>query len=124
MNASLRSAALIFAALGVGAVVAQADEVAAAKAGMRQRVAEIDVLKTAGEIGEANSGLLAQRGASAEAAKVVAAENADRSVVFADTAKKTGGTADAVGKAFARQIAAASKPGVWLQREDGGWYKK
>ncbi len=120
---SLRSVSVIFAAVGLAVVVAQADE-ASAKAGMRQRLSAVDALKTAGKVGEANSGLLAVRDGGGDAQGVVDAENADRSVLFAETAKKTGGTAQAVGKAFARQLAAASQPGVWLQREDGGWYKK
>lgn len=120
---SLRSVSVIFAAVGLAVVVAQADE-ASAKAGMRQRLGAVDALKTAGKVGEANSGLLAVRDGGGDAQGVVDAENADRSVLFAETAKKTGGTAEAVGKAFARQLAAASQPGVWLQREDGGWYKK
>ena len=120
----LDSRAMYLAAFCVSAVVAQADAVTTAKTGMRERVAVIDKLKAAGAVGEANTGLLAVRTAGEEAEKAVAAENADRAVVFADLAAKSGGTAEAAGKAFARQLAAASKPGVWLQREDGGWYKK
>jgi uncharacterized protein YdbL (DUF1318 family) len=119
-----RPACLIFAAAGLAVSVAHADPAAAAKAGMRQRVQVVDELKTAGQVGEANTGLLAVRGGGPEVAQVVAAENADRAVIFAELAKKTGGTPADAGKIFARQLAAASKPGVWLQREDGGWYKK
>lgn len=115
---------MIFAAAGLAVSVAHADPAAAAKAGMRQRVQVVDALKTAGHVGEANTGLLAVRGGGADVAQVVAAENADRAVIFAELAKKTGGTPADAGKIFARQLAAASKPGVWLQREDGGWYKK
>jgi uncharacterized protein len=84
----------------------------------------IDRLKAAEQVGEANTGLLAARAEGAEVVQVVAAENADRRIVFEETAKRTGSGADAVGKAFARQLAAASGPGVWLQREDGTWYRK
>lgn len=119
-----RTVALVFAFGGLSAAVAFAGDVASAKAGMKERVAVIDKLKTEGAVGEANTGLLAVRAPGAEAEKVVAAENADRTVVFAELAAKGGGTSEAAGKAFARQIATASKPGVWLQREDGGWYKK
>ena len=116
-----------FAVLGLlcaSAVVAQADDTAAAKAGMRERVAVIDRLKEAGAVGEANTGLLAVRAPGAEAERVVAAENADRAVIFAELAKRGGGTPEAAGRLFARQMATASKPGVWLQRENGQWYKK
>ena len=91
---------------------------------MRERVPAIDKLKAAGAVGEANTGLLAVRTPGEEADKVVAAENADRAVLFAELAKKANGTAESAGKEVARQLAKASKPGVWLQREDGGWYKK
>lgn len=120
----LRPACVVFAALGAGAVVAQADDLSAAKAGLRQRVPEIDRLKSAEQVGESNTGQLVARGGGAEVAQLVAAENADRAVVFAALARQSGGTAEAAGRAFARQIAAASRPGVWLQREDGGWYRK
>lgn len=119
-----RPAFLIFAAAGLAVSVAHADPAAAAKAGMRQRVAAIDALKAAGAVGEANTGLLAVRTPGAEAEQVVAAENADRAVIFGELAKRTGGTPADAGKIFARQIATASKPGVWIQREDGGWFKK
>lgn len=106
------------------AVIVSAAPLDEAKAGMRERVPAIDKLKAAGVIGEANTGLLALRGDNDEARKLVAAENADRAVLFAELSKKTGGTPEAAGKEFARQLAKVSKPGVWLQREDGGWYKK
>lgn len=109
---------------GFSALAAYAADVGAAKAGMRERVAVIDQLKAGGAVGEANTGYLAVRAEAAKAAEVVAAENADRAVVFEELAKKSGGSADAAAKAFARQMAAASKAGVWVQREDGGWFKK
>jgi hypothetical protein len=104
--------------------VTHAAEPAEAKSRMRERVPKIDELKLAGAIGENNRGFIEVRQSAGDAAAVVDAENRDRTTVFADTASRAGSTADAVGKAFARQIAAASAPGVWLQREDGTWYKK
>lgn len=120
----LRSACFIFAAAGVAVSVAHADPAAAAKAGMRQRVVAIDKLKATGAVGEANTGLLAVRTPGVEAELLVAAENADRTVIFGELAKRMGGSPADAGKTFARQIAAASKPGVWLQRDDGAWYRK
>jgi hypothetical protein len=55
---------------------------------------------------------------------LVAAENRDRGIVYAAIAQQTGSTVDTVGRARAKQIAAASAPGVWVQRENGEWYKK
>jgi uncharacterized protein YdbL (DUF1318 family) len=76
-------------------------------------------------VGENNRGFLELRKAGdASGSAAVAAENQDRAVVFADAAARAGSTADAVGRTFARQIAAASASGVWVQREDGSWYKK
>lgn len=124
MNLTFSRAASVLAVLGASALVAHASDIDAAKSGMRGRVAVVDQLKAAGAVGESNTGQLAVRSPSEEASSVVAAENADRSVVFAELAKKIGGSAADAGKVFAKQMAAASKPGVWVQREDGGWYKK
>jgi len=54
----------------------------------------------------------------------VAEENSDRGVLYAEVAKRSGVSADNAGRARARQIAANSAPGVWVQKEDGSWYKK
>jgi uncharacterized protein len=101
-----------------------AADVAGAKDRMRQRVPAIDQLKLGEVVGENNRGYLELRQQEGNAASVVQAENADRAVVFQDTANRTGSTADAVGRTFAKQVAAASAPGVWIQREDGSWSKK
>jgi uncharacterized protein YdbL (DUF1318 family) len=114
----------LLAALGATAVVAQASTLDEAKAGMRERLPAIDQLKADGALGEGSDGLLAVRTPGAEAKALAAAENADRAVLFAELAKRTGGTAESAGREFARQLARASKPGVWLQREDGAWYRK
>ncbi|MBL9186927.1 MAG: DUF1318 domain-containing protein [Opitutaceae bacterium] len=104
---------------------AHAADVAGAKNRMRERVPAVDRLKIAEIVGENNRGFLELRKSADAAGKAaVEAENQDRSVVFADAAARAGSTADAVGRAFARQIAAASASGVWIQREDGSWHKK
>jgi len=95
-----------------------------AKARMRERVAAIDRLKIGEFVGENNRGFLEVRKPDKEATAVVAAENQDRATVFSDSAAAAGTTAEAFGRVFARQIAQASKPGVWLQNEKGDWYKK
>lgn len=92
---------------------------------MEQRLPAIDRLKTAEAVGENNRGLLEVRGSGgADAAAVVAEENRDREAVYALIAKETGANAEAVGRARARQIAANSRPGVWVQDESGQWKKK
>ena len=95
-----------------------------AKARMRERVAAVDRLKIAGAVGENNQGFLEVRKSEGDAAAVVAAENKDRSEVFSDTAARTGSTAAAVGKSFARQVASSSAAGVWIQNDSGAWAKK
>ncbi|HVU15638.1 MAG TPA: DUF1318 domain-containing protein [Candidatus Didemnitutus sp.] len=92
---------------------------------MEARVPAIDRLKTQLIVGEDNQGFLqvVQNG-TAEAAQVVAAENADRRVVYADIARQAGSSADEVGRQRAHKIAANSRPGVWIQDAAGRWVKK
>ncbi|MBA3850050.1 MAG: DUF1318 domain-containing protein [Opitutus sp.] len=94
------------------------------RARMAQRLSQVDDLKGQGAIGENNRGLLEVRDGGGNAASVVAEENRDREAVYALIAKETGATPDSVGRARAKQIAAASKPGVWVQDESGAWKKK
>lgn len=101
-----------------------AESAAEAKARMRERVSTIDQLKLAEAVGENNRGFLEVRKPEGNASAVVDAENKDRATVFNDTASRAGSSPDAVGRAFAKQVAAASAPGVWIQREDGTWQKK
>jgi len=58
------------------------------------------------------------------AIELAAAENKDRETVYAAIAQQVGSNADQVGRARARQIAANSAPGVWIQNEAGGWARK
>lgn len=100
----------------------QAQDLGAIRARMEERIPSIDALKTRGVLGENNRGFLDVR--SGDDQGVAAAENADRAAVYAALAKKTGASADGVGKARARQISAASAKGVWVQAENGQWAKK
>ena len=124
MNTSARFFSALLATAVVWAAPAFAADAAAAKTRMRERVPVIDQLKISEAVGETNRGYLEVRAGGGSAAAVVAEENADRQEVFADTAARANSSADVVGRAFAKQIAAASAPGVWLQRENGQWYKK
>lgn len=113
------------AVLFTGAGTLRADEVSDAKARMRERVTQLDQLKVAEAIGESNRGLLEVRKPDVpNATAITEAENRDRTTVFNATAQRAGSSPDAVGRAFAKQIAAASAPGVWVQRDDGSWQKK
>lgn len=112
-------------ALGLAlAPLARAQDLGAIKQRMEARIATLDALKNGGAVGETNQGLVEVRAAKGDAAVVVAAENADRLGVYEVIARKTGSTVAAVGGARAKQIAAGSKAGVWVQKEDGSWAKK
>lgn len=111
-------------ALGFTATVAHAQDLGAVKARMAQRLPHLDQLKAKGAIGENNRGFVEARGADAAAGAVISSENSDRETVYAALAKQTGSTADQVGRARAKQIAASSAAGVWVQKEDGSWHKK
>lgn len=110
--------------LGVGAVSVRAEDLGAVKVRMSERLSKLDQLKASGVLGENNRGLVELRGSDAEAGDVMAAENRDRGIVYAELARQTGTNPDQVGRARARQIAASSASGVWLQKADGSWYKK
>lgn len=103
---------------------ALADQVSDAKQRIGARRAEVASLKLSGAVGENNQGYLEVRDGGGNAAAVSSAENSDRGVLYAEAAKLTGKSPAEVGKARAREIAANSAPGVWIQREDGNWQKK
>lgn len=91
---------------------------------MEQRLPALDQLKAQEAIGENNRGFVEVRGSAANAGSVVADENRDREAVYALIAKEAGASADSVGRARAKQIAANSRGGVWVQDESGKWIKK
>jgi uncharacterized protein len=103
---------------------ALADQVSDAKQRIAARQSEVASLKLNGAIGENNQGYLEVRGGGGNAPAVASAENSDRGVLYAEVAKLTGKSPAEVGKARAKEIAANSAPGVWIQREDGSWQKK
>ena len=110
--------------LGAAPAALHAQDLGAVKARMAQRLSKLDAFKAQGLLGENNRGFVDLRGSDTAAGDVMAEENKDRGDVYAALAKQTGTSAEQVGRARARQIAAGSAAGVWLQREDGTWYKK
>ena len=125
MKTILLRLCLFVGLLSGGVASAQAaEDLGAVKARLEQRLGSLDQLKSSGAIGETNRGLVDLRAASPTAGDLVAAENRDRGIVYAAIAQQTGSTVETVGRARAKQIAAASAPGVWVQRESGEWYKK
>ena len=115
----------LLAALGLFATAAFAETAGEIRARMTQRLSAVDALKSREVIGENNRGFVEVRGTGpAEATKLVAEENHDRESVYGLIAREAGAAPDAVGRARARQIAANSRPGVWVQDESGRWLKK
>ena len=105
-----------------GSSTVRAEDLGVVRARMEKRISQIDALKSSGVLGENNRGFLDVR--SGSDGGVAAAENADRAVVYAALAQKTGASADAVGRARAKQLAGNSARGVWVQAENGQWTKK
>ncbi len=115
---------VILGVLVIGTVAVRAEDLGAVKARMTQRLSKLDELKASGAIGENNRGLVELRNPSPAAGDIVAGENRDREIVYAAIAQQTGSAAETVGRSRAKQIAANSAAGVWLQRDSGEWYKK
>jgi uncharacterized protein len=102
-----------------------ADDAATINSRMAERLPALDALKERLVVGENNRGFVEARGSlSGNDGEIVAAENSDRGAVYALIARSQSTSADAVGRARARQIAERSKPGLWLQGADGSWYQK
>jgi uncharacterized protein YdbL (DUF1318 family) len=115
---------LLIAGLFTLSASARAEDLGAVKGRMAQRLAQLDQFKAQGAIGENNRGLVELRDASPAAGDVAAGENRDREIVYVALAKQTGSSSETVARARAKQIAAGSAAGVWLQKESGEWYKK
>lgn len=124
MKTTLRLFCLLSLVLVCFAGRSLADEVADAKLHINARQSDVVALKKSGVVGENNRGYLEIRDGGGSAASVVTDENRDRNVLYAELTKRTGISTDEAGRARAKQIAANSAPGVWLQRDDGGWYQK
>ena len=118
-------AMVLWVLVGIAAAARAAEGLDAVKQRMAQRLPAVDALKSRGAVGENNRALLEIRGqASVAEAETVAAENADRELVYASLARETGRPVADVRQRRAEQIAATSRPGVWLQAADGSWRQK
>ena len=115
----------LLATLCLFAVTATAESASEIRHRMEQRLAQIDSLKASEVLGENNRGFLEVRqNGTAAAGSLVADENRDREIIYSEIGKQTGASADTVGRARAKQIAANSRSGVWVQDEQGRWAKK
>ncbi len=92
---------------------------------MRDRMPEIEDLKLAGKLGEDNRGFLQARAPLSEVQKsLIADENEDRKKIYFIIGIKAELKVEIVGMHRASQIAVRSIDGVWLQEEEGAWYRK
>ena len=114
----------LLAALCLLTATAWAESAADIRTRMAQRLPAVDALKAQAAIGENNRGFVEVRDPAANAGPVVADENRDREAAYAIIAQEAGATSDSVGRARAKQIAANSRPGVWVQDDSGKWIKK
>ena len=104
---------------------AQAQGLDAVKKSMLERKPAMEQLLAGKTVGESSVGLLEVIGKVDDAAsKTVAAENADRKVVYAAIAAKNGTDVAKVGQLRAAEIASKAKPGTMLQGKDGKWAEK
>jgi uncharacterized protein YdbL (DUF1318 family) len=105
-------------------------EVVKATQSRRERRAALREWKARGCLGETNQGLLEARtgeGCTAEALELMRAENADRLVIYQAFMKENNIPASdtpRVRSAFAKARQERSRPGDWIQAEDGRWVKK
>lgn len=93
----------------------------------RERLAEVQTLKNDRIVGEATTGLLelvnppAKKEYAEYAAKIVAEENTDRQVIFAEEAKQDGSTVEAVAQKYASRRQQGAFPGELIQGAEGTW---
>lgn len=117
----VKSLLLIFGTVFLMSAAAQADDL---KNRMIKRLPVINDLKAKGLVGENKNGLLEFRSGNRPNRDVINAENADRKRVYSQIAKKQKVSPEKVGARRAIQIAKSAKPGTWLQKTDGSWYRK
>lgn len=88
--------------------------------------ASVDIAKTQGVVGEMGDGYIGFVTTSADEAlkAAVSAINTGRAAVYAETAAKTGVTAEAAGQATARQLYDRIPVGHWYKPLGGSWTRK
>lgn len=107
------------------ASTARADELSDLKSRFRDRDAQLTSLKHAGTLGETYQGFLEAPSGSApgDAAKLLAAENADRKRLYVLIAQQQQSTPDVVATANAKRNFERAASGELLKYPDG-WHKK
>jgi uncharacterized protein YdbL (DUF1318 family) len=96
----------------------------AVKDRMLQRLPAIADLKTKGIIGENNRGYLGYVTGNRVMEDVIAAENADRKIVYEIFAKQQNTSLDVVETVQGARKAEKANPGEFYQNREGQWVKK
>lgn len=125
MHKRILSFLTAFVLAAIVALPVHADSAAEASQRIKERLEQVDQMKASGTVGEDARGYLEVRetlGPRQQA--LVEAENADRRILYAEVARRTQQSVEAVGQQRAIQIAARATPGVWLQKPGGDWYRK
>ncbi|MGE5567050.1 MAG: YdbL family protein [Parcubacteria group bacterium] len=88
--------------------------------------AAVDAAKVQGVVGEQGDGFLGFVTATSDPAlkASVTAINTARAALYAETASKTGTSAEAAGQATARQLYDRIPVGQWYRPLGGGWTRK
>ncbi len=113
------------AVFAAGALAGTDEDIAEVMARIETRSPQIAALKSAGKVGETSQGLLeAVKAVDAKAAKLIAAQNADREVLFGLMAKKNESSVGAVRKNFAIFRFKKAGGGDQFKGADGKWMTK
>ena len=105
-------------------ITAQFVFAAGIKERMKQRLPVIVDLKAKGIVGESNKGYLAFVTGKRAQKSVIAEENKDRKKIYGHIAKQQKVALGLVEQRRAKQIANRAKPGEFIQKPNGSWYKK
>ena len=121
---TIAAALLAMLSFGSAPVLAQETDLAELQKRFKARHAEVQKLKSAGVVGETTEGYLDYvEKKTADAAKIVDAENADRRKLYTALAEKEGTTPETVAKVNARRNFERARAGEYL-KEKGKWRKK
>ena len=92
---------------------------------MKARLSKVLKAKDSGLIGEGVDGFLhLRKSTKSEILEMVSSENKDRSALFKELSKKTGGTIETIADQFAKGLASKSRKGHWFKKANGAWIQK
>lgn len=91
---------------------------------IKQRLPAIADLKKKGIIGEDSRGYLGFVTSVRSHEDVIVAANKDRKTIYKHLAKQQNTTVNKIEQIQGKRKAVKAKPGEFLQKQDGSWYKK